>query len=340
MIGDKSPRTRAIAMYTIFSILAILLLVGGGGGMIFSNGYYKHIESQSSTAKGTELQFQRSDATMTISDVYVDENEDVLIARFSNISPQLPFRGDNYKVYISSPSLDESHEEMDILFGRMSTDGDAFLVIPKPTDEVYTVYLMNTNYLGVPTAGQPNDEMSTGVTTITDEQNAMVKQSMSSALSSYQYSGNNTIDSYQVEDDFSDVAAFRLTKNPALNDETHVPTVVNASLLDDTNTFDFATFFETVFQSAVINQLNGQYSSLQNQASGMESAIDEYTDRLAANPNDQTAIDELDRFQKQLERLEDDQRNIAQQINAYNALTYSPDLFVNLQTTAEIIQPK
>src|SRR5699024_1931635 len=85
----------------------------------------------------------------------------------------------------------------------------------------------------------------------------MVKQSMSSALSSYQYSGNNTIDSYQVEDDFSDVAAFRLTKNPALNDETHVPTVVNASLLDDTNTFDFATFFETVFQSAVINQLNG-----------------------------------------------------------------------------------
>lgn len=337
---DGSKRTKRMMVAVLLSLLGIIALSIALPWSVVGHFQSEHVKSQSSTPIGTEIEFPRSEASMTISDLYTDVNEDVLIVRLSDISSHLPYRGDDYDVFIHAPSIDDSYQEMDVIFGRFSTDGDAFLVIPKPSTDVYTVYLMNTNYFGHTNVGNVGNTDS-GVEEIQMEE---IESSISQALSSYQYSNaedgqSQTENSYSVDDNFSDIANFRVTTEPALSGDEYQPTQLNAELLNDDDTFNFEAFFNTVFKDAAISQLERTYERLDSDAAPLRNAINDYQQRLDQNPNDTEARNQIDDLSSDLESIEEQQVEIANQINIYNEVTYSDDLFTNLQTQARLVTP-
>src|SRR5699024_8225508 len=106
---------------------------------------YNKVAANSSFPIGSEIEFPVSKSKVELKNIYTDKNEHVMIIQLSEIenTSTLPYRGTDFRIFMHSKSL-EQYEKVDILFGRMSTDGDLFLVIPKPTDDVYTLYILNT----------------------------------------------------------------------------------------------------------------------------------------------------------------------------------------------------
>lgn len=289
---------------------------------------------KSSTPIGSSLFFERSQSELKLDDIYTDENQDVLIVRFNTDNGQaLPFKGTDYKVYLSSPSLD-GYEEASIIFGRMSTDGDFFLVIPKPSDDVYSVFIMNTKYLGGAVAD--GDVGSTQEIKEIDETN--MKQSLSKALSDYKYTDKDNLEAtYTVPDDYSDIISFRVTKDPAIKTSEYEPKVIKENLITPNNEFDFELFFNSVFKDSALNQLKAERKKLEESFKQTKQLRADYEERLQANPNDETAISGLSRIDSEEEQITAEQVDIAKKISQYESLDYNPDLFSNLQTKAYIV---
>ena len=336
MFGDNSKRTKQISSNAISIIIAALLFVVGLPWFIGGTFAYNQVVARSSSPIGTTLTFQRSQAEITISDIYTDKNKDVLIARLNvpkDAQANLPFKGSDYKVYISSKSTD-GMTEMPILFGRMSTDGDMFLVIPKPTDTIYSIFIQNKNYIA---SSESDSVNSSSVADLSEE-------SISATLSSYQYDDSeesNSKGTYTVQTDLADIISFRLTLKPAINEEAYRAKVINKELLttdkDGNSEFDFESFFNAVFKESALKQLKSEFETAQKKKSDYETRLRNYEERLAVNENDATAKEEARKLQEEIDLLSSSMEELSSKIATYEALEYDESLFASLQTKAKII---
>lgn len=342
MLGDSSPRTSKTFASTVGVAAASLLVIASLTGYGVQSVRYQNVVRQSSSPIGSQLTFQRSSASITLADLYTDTDQSVLIARFSvenADSEKLPFRGSDYKVYIASDSLGKNVEKMDILFGKLSTDGDMFLVIPKPSRSVYSIFIKNTKYL----ATQSTTDSDSNVVDITPTSPADSSdssddtRSLTKSLSSYRYNPAAESKGYVVQSDSSDVIGFRMTLDPGIKDAAHSPKVLDAKLLNDSS-FDFKAFFDAVFKKSAKDELSNEHDKLIAQEKQLEQTRSEYRDRLAANPADTDAAAGLKDVQSQIDKIEQKKSDIAMQLNAYTALTYSDSMFQNLQTEAKVFR--
>lgn len=330
MFGDKSPRTQRIAKNAISIVAASALIFIGSVGYAYGSFKFNNVVQKSSTPIGSQMTFYRSEATIQIKDIFTDKDKNVLIARLGDDSgSNLPYKGSDFRIYISSPSTDEL-KSMPVLFGRMSTDGDLFLIIPNPTSSVYSIFLMNTNYLGV-------SEITSKADTVDLNQ-----ESISNALSSYQYSEKQEESgTYKVANDEMDVVSFRLTLDPAFNNEMYKPKVVNTSLLtkneDGTQSFEFERFFTKVFKEPAIKSLKNDYEAINKQKRQMTKRLDEFSQRLSENENDATAKSGYTSLKDQLKEVKNEQKKIAQKIADYSILEYDESYFTDLQTKAIVV---
>lgn len=346
MFGDTSQRTSRVSKPAIVVLVAFIVAIISSIGIVTQSAKYNKIVMSSSTPIGSSMTFGRSNATMELADIYTDKNSDVLIARLSTQpgdSAKLPYRGSDYKVFLSSKALD-GYEEATVILGKMSTDGDMFLVIPKPIDTVYSVFIMNTKYLETVRTDKEDDESKQTYQFIEDENapsDAQMKASISKALSSYQYRPDDKSSaSYEIDDDYSDVISFRVTTKPAFKTEEFMPKKIDASLVNDKNEFDFRLFFDKVFKESVINNLSAEYKQLKTQHSRLDETRKELAERISINPGDSDAIRSLESIRSQQEEIEYEQDDIAKKIENYTKLTYNEDLFTNLQTKATIVETK
>lgn len=331
MFGDKSPRTKRIAKNAISVVLATGLITVGSIGYSFGSYRFNQVVARSSTPIGTSMQFQRSESTVFIKDIYTDKSNSVLIARLGDeAGSRLPYKGSDFRIYVASEST-EGLKSMPILFGRMSTDGDLFLVIPNPTKAVYSIFVMNTNFLGV-------SEKS-----LSEDNNVDVtKGSISKALSNYRYSDKQSSSgTYEVQDDNYDVVSFRLTLNPAFDTENYRPKVIDSQLLtkneDGTQSFEFEEFFNTVFKESAIKTTREQYNQLDKKKSQIEKVMEEYSERLSENGNDEVAKSSYEQLKNQLEDIKSKQKQYAKTIADYKLLEYDKSYFNDLQTKAVVI---
>lgn len=331
MFGDKSNRTSRIAKNAISIVAATCLMTIGSIGYAFGSMKFNTVVAKSSTPIGSEMTFYRSNSRVVIKDIYTDKNQDVLIARLNDgVGSRLPYKGSDFRIYISSKSTD-GLKEMPVLFGRMSTDGDMFLIIPNPTKSVYSIFLMNTNYLGVQSI---NDNLSS---------TADINQgSITKALSSYRYSDTQSNSgTYKIDNDNMDVISFRLTIDPAFDNDQYRPKVINDKLLitneDGTQTFEFEKFFDKVFKESAIADNSKSYDDLNVQKAQLEKVIEENASRLAENSNDSTAKMTLEQAKSQLDEVKSKQASYAKKISDYKLLTYQDSYFTDLQTKAIIV---
>ena len=105
MFEDSSKRTKqisnnaiTIAVCIIISILSIFFVFTG-------TLKYNGMVSRSSSPVGTEMTFTRSNAKVKISGLYTDKSKSALVIRISpedDAQTKLPFKGTDYKVYLTS----------------------------------------------------------------------------------------------------------------------------------------------------------------------------------------------------------------------------------------------
>lgn len=332
MYKDNSERTRQIrgpyrkVIVSIFvALLAIIWTIGGR--MSYSN-----MVANSSTAIGSSLKFNRSAADVTLSNVFVDKHKDVLIARLTlseEARANLPYKGSDYKVYVASKATD-GLKSIDVLFGRLSTDGDMFLVLPKPKDEVYSIFIFNKNYVVSSEAGSLAGEAGS----FSDE---VAQRSVTGALSNYTYGQDNKDNVYTITSDRTDGISFRLAVNPGIESDKYTPIQLDADLLNDkTKTFDFKKFFNLVFKKAATEEVTAEFNKLKDQRTQTEKALQTDDERLQANARDTVAKDNYDKHLSELQNIDSRLEAISKDISQYESLEFSDELFSNLQTKAQV----
>lgn len=335
-------------LYWWIVLSSLIVLIGSGVWMISGIVRYNRMVANSSSPIGTTLTFGRSQATITISDLYTDAARSVLILRISsNDWAKLPYKGSDYHVYISSDRYPQKATSAPILLGKLSTDGDMFMVIPRPEANLYNIALMNTQFINAgaltgSTSGQSAPEAgSPGAGDVATLDSSASQQSITAALSTYHFSTDSEETGViPLKNNLYDVVAFRITAAPSLSGAAYQPKVLPGTLLSASGEFNFKAFFNRAFKQASLTDLNRRYSALSQQSSYYQLQIDNLQSRLVQNPDDQTAVNGLSSARDALSNLKGEMSQLAQQISNYQALQYEPGMFTDLQTKAYIVHVK
>lgn len=347
-IIDRSKRSIHVNVWAPIVLLMIFFLMLSS--VLGTYGYLKYnkVAANSSFPIGSEIEFPVSKSKVELKNIYTDKNKDVMIIQLSEIenTSTLPYRGTDFRIFMHSKSL-EQYEKVDILFGRMSTDGDLFLVIPKPTDDVYTLYILNTKDIQDVSRSSNDTDVSVGsASEFVDEEGDFnskgYARSMSKELSSYTYYGESAKNkkkerqSVQVGRD-DDMVALRVTLDPAFKQSEYQPTVINEELLKEDNSFDFETFFNVAFQQTAINDLEDKYNKLNKDISEFEKTAQEYKDRIDDNPDDTVAEDKYNELRNEIANMENEVSDVINKMEEFKSYEYDEDLFKYINTEAYIV---
>ena len=255
-----------------------------------------------------------------------------------NANELLPYKGSDYSVFVKSEST-KGMSELPILFGKMSTDGDMFLIVPKPTDKVYSFAIVNP-------AGEVAPPSTTGASKTQPVEDQ--EKSMARALSDFDQrskqgenggvmGGND--DEKTPGTSVYDTAGFRVTMNPSAEGDEYRPEKIDANLYDEqTKQFDFETFFKLVYVDAAVRSLTDEYNDKQVQIDQYRDQAQTMSDRLDMNPNDTTALKSIDKFNEAADAHEREQETVVDELTRFQSLKYDPSIFQNFQTTATVVE--
>lgn len=337
-VFDKSPRTKAISRP--FWVVALAFIISAACIVAMAAGcrHDSKLKSNSSTPIGSTLTFSVSGAKMKFSNLYTDANDDVMIARLAlddAAHEVLPYRGSDYTVFVKSKAT-EQYKEIPILFGKMGTDGDMFLILPKPAETVYSFAIVNPS-------GVPQDDKSLGAGPGgLDEDNA--RKSVTSALSELDEqlandpSGESTDQKKSEAATKFDMTQFRMTTHPWSDEPQYQPQRIDADLYNpQTKQFDFKKFFQRVYIDTAVEQLTTRYNDQTSRIDQARDSIDKLNVRLRANPDDVAASSNLRDYQSTLDKLEKSQEQIVSDLTRYQNLKYDPNIFSDFQNKAVVI---
>lgn len=343
LIFDKSPRTTAISR-PFYAVIALFLIMALSFTMIHvGTRSYNKMLANSSTAIGSSLTFSMTGAQVKLRDIYTDENENVMIAR---LTPQpgadalLPYRGTDYQVFVKSKATEKS-EKLPILFGKMGTDGDMFLVVPKPADTVYSFGLVNMEGASLLELEKNRRGSDRRTSTLGDS-----TQSVTRALSEFDDESTNnssgdagTMDASETSvGSRHDMTGFRMTLAPHSDDPKFQPETIQADLYDEsTGEFDFKTFFEKVYIDTAVRSLTKEFNARKSEIAQARDMIDRLDERLAANPNDQSAKDNLKQYDSLLTQYKRSQEETVDELTRYQNLVYEPEIFRDFLNEAIVI---
>lgn len=353
LFGDNSKRTKVITNHTYQILIMLIVFVISLFSIFAGSMKYKSVLKGTSTPIDTTMTFARSKATVQLTDIYTDKKKDVLIARFAmtnGSSTKLPYKGSDYQVYISGKDLD-GKKETQVIFGKMSTDGDLFLIIPNPSNNVYSVYIKNTNFISSESIISSSIDGDSSVSDVGQKLSKANKDttnsaSVSKALSAYRYqtiddiSNNKGTKEYQIQSDDYDAITFRITLKPQFDTPQYKVKVINDDLITINNEFNFAGMFDKVFKESAVNQLQKQHDQIMTKMKTIKVQTTELENRLNDNPDDGEAKSSLSSLNSTLDGLQNQANRIADQITAYNNLSYDDTYFRNLQTKASVISTK
>lgn len=330
MFGDKSPRTTRISTYAIASAVSMVMFVVGLIFYVGESFHYRYDLKHSSTPIGQALQFNRSKSSLAVKGLYTDAKKDVLIAQIStNGASDLPYKGSDYKILIQSESTNGMYE-LPILFGRMSTDGDMFFILPNPTDAVYSIFILNTNYIGT------KDIVNS---TSTDNGSELDTRSITEAISNYDLKDNGASGTYTITSNENDVASMRLTLKPAFKTNAYQPAIIDANLLidkGDTQEFDFETLFNTLYRDPTIKSQKAKYARASKELAQLKKALSVQEERYNANNEDTVAESKITSINEQVSNKEDELKNISRKLAKYQSLKYDPNMFKDMLTKASV----
>ena len=330
---DQSVRTTAISKPFRNVVIALVLITISIVWIPIGIMQHNSVVARSSSAIGSKMKFERSESEITLKNIYTDKNSDVLIARLGlsdEAQANLPYKGSDYKILIGSKSL-KGVKEASVLFGKLSTDGDMFLMIPKPSPEdVYTIFIVNTKYVAGAKdgAGAESSKIS--------QLDETINQSITNTLSAYDLDRKKDKSKVTtVKSDDLDAITFRLALKPGVDNEKYKPQVIDASLVEN-NEFKFETFFDEVFKKSTVESLQKDYANLVSQKKQIEVTRNEAADKLKINEFDKQAAQTKSKTETQLAEIDNKIAKTAKTLQQYEDLAYNDSMFANLNTKASV----
>lgn len=354
MRKDRSARTKVVGHWNVAFLVACAMLVIGLCGLAWGCSTYQGLRTRSSSPVGTTMTFGRSQATVSIAGIYTDEARSVLIVRLapdSSTAMNLPYKGTDYRVFVNSAAYSGMEgKSVPMVFGRYSTNGDYFLIIPRPTDAIYNVFVQNRNYIATDRLAQgltaPGSSSTSGTTaaingisqSASDSDQDEVEAQLADALNAYRYdtSGDGAPKSITIPSAALDAIGFRVTLNPAIDSAEYEPDVIPGQLLSDDGKFDYEAFFNAVFKSAATATAESDYDSAQTQKSLLEQRVTELDGRIKENPADTEAKELRDRLTQQIDSLDNTLDLLSEQYGTLESVQYSPKLFSDMQSSAYV----
>lgn len=361
LFGDNSKRTKTVQRYVITVIVSLTIFVLAIP-MIFvgRSRYFTKVE-RSSTAIGTTLSFPKSNSQLTLRGLYTDKNQEVLVVRLhpenQNIG-SLPSKGTSYAVSISNKQLDNA-KTYPILFDKVTLDGDFLLVIPKPNEDVYTIFIANNvdnlDILG--DAPQANAIDST--------------KSIQEAIAGFEVTSDGVT---QKTASNSNVMSFRVALKPYLKGDEYKVTELDTQLVKD-GEFDIASAYTSIFVDPVtknttkliedaqkeVDKMTKQQTQWKNELS--ENAIEVLNKELLARNGNEVEEDEaedsatsailgentdLSNYEKEVitniiasedkkQKIEDNIAKLGQQLISVQKASSNAELFQNTLTEAGVL---
>lgn len=330
---DESIRTTAISRPFRNVVIAISMILVSIVWIFFGMMRYSSVVARSSSAIGSTFKFERSNSEVTLKNIYTDKNNDVLIARIGlsdEAQLNLPYKGSDYKVLIGSKSL-KGLKEASVLFGKMSTDGDMFMMIPKPSkDDVYTIFIVNTKYVA-----SVDSENLSGANSASKLDTA-INQSISSTLSAYDLDAKKDKSKVTtVKSDDLDAITFRLALKPGINNDKYRPETLDVSLVKN-NEFQFKTFFNEVFKKTAVESMEKDYKKLVANKKQVKAALNEAEEKLKINEFDKSANQSKTKAESQLDEIDLKISQVTDTLQKYQDLEYDDEMFANLNTKAKV----
>lgn len=319
-MGEKMKRSTIILM-SVYALTAGLYANG------IARNYY--LTKYSATTKGATSQFKRSRAEATIKNYFTDENKDVLVVTIGLKERQqtpLPYVATDYVVAVSNESY---KQDVPVFFGRMSTDGDLFLVIPKPQEAIYEIVIANRGYTNYSNVGAKSGRLDTL---------DLDTKSLTKIISNSQnFETTRQSSSKKEERAESDSIRFRVGIKTAIDDERYKPSVLPvASLLKqegDVVNFDFETFWNVVYKKPLVDDVTEEIEKLTERVGELRGSATTLQQRLDVNSRDDVARTELGRVLSAIDKEEEELLRLTEALAQYNDLTFNPADFANYSTT-------
>lgn len=266
LFGDNSKRTKTVQRYVITAVICTLI-IALSIPMIFvgRSRYFTKVE-RSSTPIGTALTFPKSSASITLRGLYTDKNENVLLVRLhrdEQTAGLLPSKGTSYSISIANKQLDNL-KEYPILFDSTTKDGDFLLAIPKPNEDVYTVFVSNNV-----------DELS--LTTENSVNSVSGERSIESAIAGYEISSDTGV---QKTAQNSNVLAFRVALKPYLNGNQYAVTKINKNLMKGKE-FDVKEAYNSIFIEPITENTNSLIRKAQQKIAGYTKQQNKWKEELS-----------------------------------------------------------
>ena len=213
----------------------------------------------------------------------------------------------------------------------MSTDGDMFLMIPKPSkDDVYTIFIVNTKYVASVDA-----ENLSGANSASKLDTA-INQSITSTLSAYDLDAKKDKSKVTtVKSDDLDAITFRLALKPGINNDKYRPETLDVSLVKN-NEFQFKTFFNEVFKKTAVDSMEKDYKKLVANKKQVKAALNEAEEKLKINEFDKSANQSKTKAESQLEEIDMKISQVTDTLQKYQDLEYDDEMFANLNTKARV----
>lgn len=316
----ENEKTTVFSYYSLIVLTILFMLVGGLG-------IKKGMENRgaSSTKLGSTGNFERSQATATLSGYYTDKNKDVLIAviklQENNASP-LPYIAKDYLVTY------KGNGTLDAYFGRYSTDGDLFVIIPNPRDnETYNIQITNKTYMGI-------DSKATDDSNLED-----LKGSVSKQLSVVSKMGESAGSVDSDKQSKTDTISFQMTISPKITSEEYKVKVIdtpNDTLLEKNDkgnlVFDFKLYWNALYRQPNIDQAEDRLTESIKRQAELTQQYNRAKQRFDKNNKDEVAKQQVKMLENQIENEVTKQENISEKIKQYRKIKYNSDDFSDYTT--------
>lgn len=326
-LGDVDPRTKRSQRWNKIYTGLITAAVIGAVATIYGHHEYHQYSISNSTKAGTSLTFAQTQASLELKGVYTDKNRDVTIVEFgydSNAHSKLSSKGINYGINFVVDNESDIPSNLESRFGILGTDGNAYLILKgKLKEEAYQVYILN------------RFSFSTGSgTTSSSKQLDLEKKSVASLIADADF---DDADSNGIFSMFTSTSKGEDAVNFRINPYSDNTTVYDTSFLTDDGDIDYNKIVQKIGVDNLKKELKNQIKVAKENMEEYSNAIDEYTDRVLANPDDSNAATELDTATKNYQEQEQLVDEYNSQLDTLKSLTFSEDSFTDINKEYNVI---
>ena len=331
--GDRDPRTRQGVTFFILLFLNVLGIFLFTIWLMIQFVNYSVYLKENTTKIGTELQYAKSKAKVTLSDVWTDKDRNVTMVKLGYDRQSrnlLSTKGKNYKIYLIDKE-GKKPKGVQMSYGILGSEGDGYLFIKGHLEEkAYQILL--TSQVELTTGGEVTDDSDEEDSAsdieaqkADDISDASIKRSLSKS-SHGDISDNGILDfTKNAKEPNADYINFRVN---AYSDSTKV---YKGSFLKADESIDYGKIIEQTSLKDVIKDIDEKIKEREKKAKQYDVSLEEYEERAKDNKEDQDAKNNVSAIKDSIKENDEKLENLKKSKEKYETADFDKSSFGDMQ---------